>query len=192
MNVRTELCKAFPVPRHWITDALSTSWSSTMLTQEILIDLFTYQNGHLIRKKTINNRAKVGDIAGTYDREGYLQIQINRKIYRAHRLVWLMLNGPIPVGMEMDHINGIKDDNRIENLRLATSSQNKHNQKKRRINKSGFKGVSWSKKMNKWSANICVKGKNRGLGFFDDKLDAAKAYDVASKELHKDFALINF
>jgi hypothetical protein len=163
-----------------------------MLTQEILIDLFTYQNGHLIRKKTINNRAKVGDIAGTYDREGYLQIQINRKIYRAHRLVWLMLNGPIPVGMEMDHINGIKDDNRIENLRLATSSQNKHNQKKRRINKSGFKGVSWSKKMNKWSANICVKGKNRGLGFFDDKLDAAKAYDVASKELHKDFALINF
>ncbi len=90
-----------------------------------------------------------------------------------------------------DHINHIKTDNRRGNLRPATKSQNRCNSKLRRDNTSGHKGVSWCKVMKKWCAYINKAGKRFRLGHFDDKLDAAKAYNKAALKLHGEFAKLN-
>jgi len=90
-----------------------------------------------------------------------------------------------------DHVNGDGLDNRRNNLRPATVSQNQHNQKKSENNTSGFKGVSRHKRDQKWQATIQINGKRRHLGYFDDLKKAAKAYNKAAKKYHKEFAYLN-
>jgi hypothetical protein len=105
------------------------------------------------------------------------------KIVFMHRVI-----AKTPEGMDTDHINGNGLDNRKENLRHATSSQNKHNQGARCTNKSGFKGVSWSKKAGKWVAQICVNKKTKNLGYFESAADAHKKYCEASALMHGAFS----
>lgn len=94
-------------------------------------------------------------------------------------------------GQYVDHINGDSLDNRRENLRVCTNSQNAMNRGKQVNNRSGFKGVSWNKKAGCWQAWIQVRGKRMWLGDFADKRDAAAAYDRAAREMHQDFACVN-
>ncbi len=97
-----------------------------------------------------------------------------------------------PKGLLVDHRNNNPLDNRRENLRLATHSQNMCNRRKRKNTTSRFNGVSFNKKYKKWCAQISYNRKQIWLGRFDSELDAAHAYDVAAKKYHKEFARLNF
>lgn len=121
---------------------------------------------------------------------GYLSIRIAGKLYRAHRLAWLFMTGSFPKD-QIDHINNIRNDNRWINLRQCNQSQNCANTGKRKNNTSGFKGVYWSRNAKKWHASVRFKRKNFHLGYFNDKIDAAKAYNVAATKYFGKFAFQN-
>jgi hypothetical protein len=126
--------------------------------------------------------------------DGYVVMQRKRPsngIVLMHRLI-LELDGQNIDGLEVDHDNGNRLDNRRENLRPATKSQNMSNRGPFLNNKSGFKGVCWHKRRQKWIAQIHVSGKRTHLGYFDDPIAAARAYDAAALELHGAFARLNF
>jgi hypothetical protein len=91
----------------------------------------------------------------------------------------------------IDHINGNKLDNRKENLRICTQAQNAMNARRAITNKSGFKGVSWDKQRGKWKAYLSIKNKQKLLGRFIDKVNAAKAYNKAAKYYRGEFASLN-
>ena len=97
-----------------------------------------------------------------------------------------------PWQLEVDHENGNGLDNQRHNLRMATRSQNMHNQGVRNDNTSGYKGVTWHKQHQKWMGRIRVDGRRLHLGLFDDVEEAARAYDSAAREHHGEFARLNF
>lgn len=97
-----------------------------------------------------------------------------------------------PKGIHVDHINGNGLDNRRANIRLASMSQNLANRGATRKNTSGFKGVYWQKNRHKWMASIRCRGHQIHLGYYLDPEEAAKAYDVAAKELFGEFSQLNF
>lgn len=155
------------------------------LTKEDLHDLFDYKDGNLYWKIS-KGTAKVNKIAGTLDGAGYYQIQINKKLYRTHRLIFLYHHNYLPEFI--DHINGIKTDNKIENLRPATKSQNLFNSKLSKLNKVNCKGVSWDKDCKKWRVRVTVDGKPKCFGFYND-IDYAKFVANAMRyKYHKEFA----
>jgi hypothetical protein len=96
-----------------------------------------------------------------------------------------------PDDMEVDHIDGNRLNNQRSNLRLATSSQNKINRGPRSDNKSGYKGVSWHKQRNKWTARIMVNGFYKHLGLFDEIENAVEAYNQAATKYYGSFAWLN-
>jgi hypothetical protein len=97
-----------------------------------------------------------------------------------------------PPSKEVDHDNHDTLDNRRDNLRVCSRQQNRFNQGLRSNNTSGFKGVSWSKKLSKWWGNIRINGKTLHLGYFASKEEAARAYDEAAKKHFGEFAKLNF
>jgi hypothetical protein len=129
---------------------------------------------------------KAGARAGTLV-HGYRAIGINGKILLEHRLIWMYVHGVMPTKF-IDHINGIKDDNRIENLRECTQSQNQANIGKRNDNTSGHKGVSWDKHGKKWKVQIRVNNKKRYLGLFTSIEDAIAARRAAEIKYQGAFA----
>jgi hypothetical protein len=141
-----------------------------------LSELFTYDSatGHLFNRVHRNARSKIGRAAGHISDSGYVVTRINGKIHRAHRIVWEMHNGPILDGQEIDHINRIRTDNRIENLRLATRHEQNLNLSQRK-SFSGHTGVVFNKKDNRWQAQIGFKGRQIYLGQFVNKTDAIDA-----------------
>ena len=161
------------------------------MNQNDLKELFSYnpETGEFIRLKSVAKRAKVGDKAGSINRDGYIYITINYKKFLIHRLAWLYVYGEFPEN-EIDHINGNPSDNRIGNLRSATRCENMNNVGKHTNNTSGYKGVSWSKEVKKWEAKIAVNKKRINLGYFDKLESAYNAYCQAAKNLHGEFANI--
>lgn len=138
-------------------------------------DHFYYKDGLLIRKNDIKGTDKrSGDIVGHCDSHGYLQFQMKGKNYLVHRVIWEMHNGPIPQGYQIDHINHVRTDNRIENLRLVTNLINGKNQSKNKNNTSGVTGITKLKNTGKWQAEITVAGKKKYLGVFDNFDDAVE------------------
>lgn len=103
-----------------------------------------------------------------------------------HRIITGAQKGDI-----VDHINGDKLDNRRSNLRICTNAQNLMNRGFNKNNKSGYKGVSFQKSANKWEAKIMVDKRSYYLGLFMTKEAAAKAYNIAAKKLHGEFAKLN-
>ena len=121
------------------------------------------------------------------DRKGYKVGTLLNRHAKAHHVVWALTQGEWPTGI-IDHMDGDKGNNRPTNLRKASPSQNNFNSKVYRNNKSGLKGVSWSKARNKWIAQIAANGCNSHLGYFDTKEDAHAEYCAAAAEIHGDFA----
>ena len=156
------------------------------ITQELLKEHFEYRDGHLWWAKPTAKRVRVGQQFGSCYNTGYMVGGLKGKIYLEHRLIWLYHYGVWPKG-HIDHINGARDDNRIENLRESTRQQNMFNRKS--FGKtSGYKGVSWSKAGKKWLAQYTYKGKIYYLGLYETEEEAAEAYQKATEHLHKEYA----
>lgn len=140
--------------------------------------MFVWKNDPKMTLKT-----KVGKVAGSVNNRGYWRIQIDRKTYQAHRLAWMYMHGKFPDG-QIDHINRIKTDNRISNLRECTNAENAQNRPIQKNNKSGFIGVFWRDLDKKWVAQIKINGKPIRIGLFDNKIDAHNAYKLEKKKVH--------
>ncbi len=141
--------------------------------------------------RTWNTRFSEKAALTTLQNSGYRGGSFCGKTLLAHRICWAIYYGKWP-NKEIDHINRDKTDNRISNLRMATRSQNAINKQKPENNSSGFKGVVWCKKDKKWTSKIGKDGKSVGLGRFNDKTVAARAYDTAAHKLYGEYAVLNF
>ncbi len=160
-----------------------------MLTRERVLKLFDYVEGRLRWKVTKSSMATMGTYAGSVNARGHVNVCVDNKMYAAHQIVFLMFHGYIP--KEIDHINRDKTDNRIENLRSCSSNQNKGNIGLLRSNRSGYRGVSFNTRRQKWHAQIKINGKQTYIGGFDCVIDAAKAYNKAAVEHFGEFAYLN-
>lgn len=166
------------------------SESEKSLSHDKLLEILSYDGGTgLFTWKTSNsNRRRVGDVAGGNVSKGYIAICIDYNRFFAHRLAWFYVHGVWPQH-EVDHINGIHNDNRISNIRATTVEQNRRNKRMSKNNTSGWKGVSRSRK--KWVAQIGVDNKHLHLGVFDTVEEAHQAYVAASKKYHGEFGRIS-
>ena len=161
-----------------------------MITQAELQQILHYDplTGLFTWKKKISHKVVIGSIAGSFNNK-YKEISIFKERHKSHRLAWLYVHGILPPKPNMiDHINGIKHDNRLINLRVATPAQNAHNAKLRSDNTSGCKGVSFNKRTEKFVANICINNEQLFLGLFDTLEEADKRYKEEADKLHKEFA----
>lgn len=154
-----------------------------MITQERLKELFNLEDGKLIRKKAAA-KAKAGTSSTAKDRDGYLVVGVDGKLYRAHRMVWLYIHGSLPENCDIDHINRVKDDNRPENLRAISHAENLQNKTRYKNNRTGFKGVWRSNQTGKFVAVIEHMGKRYHIGCFEAPEDASIAYEEKANELH--------
>jgi hypothetical protein len=153
--------------------------SAPVITAERVRSLLAYdpQTG-LITWRASRRGIAAGSVAGTRTSHGYVQISVDGRFYRAHRLAWLIVHGSFPDG-EIDHINRNPSDNRLVNLRVVTRTVNLHNCGTRCDNKSGLTGVSWSRNRRKWVAQIQVNGATKYLGRFVTAEAARSAYLAA-------------
>ncbi len=155
---------------------------------ETLRSLFEYDHltGLFIRRVRTARCTRVGDVVGRPNGSGrYIQIKIKEKHYMAHRMAWLYVYGSLPDG-EIDHINGIKDDNRICNLRVVSRAVNQQNLRRANVtNGSKFLGVSYFKARNKWKSKIVLGGVAIHLGYFDSPEEAHQAYLAAKRDVHE-------
>jgi hypothetical protein len=154
-------------------------------------DFLNYEpdSGHFYWCKSPTPRIKIGDKAGSLHGEGYITITVSKKAYLAHRLAWFFTHGVWPTE-DIDHINGVRSDNRIINLRPASRKENIRNGRSR-ILTSKYKGVSWDKSRDKWVAYIKFDDKSKNLGRFDNEEDAAMTYNKWASEKFGDFARLN-
>lgn len=155
-----------------------------MITQAQLTEYLSYnpETGDFFANYESFGRP-VGRKLGTQHSTGYVVIRIKDKLYKAHRLAWLYMTGSFP-SLVIDHVNRIKNDNRWENLREVSRSQNSENNPIKKSNSSGHPGVGWSRQMHKWRARITVGYKEKHLGYFDTVEEASKAYAKAASMFH--------
>ena len=158
-----------------------------MVTKEILRELFLYDRvaGCLKWISPYSNRVKVGDIACCIHKSsGYAYTKVYGRQYKTHRLIWMYFYGEFP-SSDIDHINGCRSDNRIENLRSIDHAVNMQNQRSpSKNNKTGFLGVHLEVRSNKYKASICNKRKVITIGYFDRAEDAHAAYLNKKRALH--------
>lgn len=130
-------------------------------------------------------RIKAGVKAGYLERGGYWVVRVRGKTYKAHRIVWALIEGHDPI-VAIDHTNGNSKDNRVENLRLTPEGQkqNMQNASNQTNNTSGCRGVDWNKRSQKWRARIQVNGVSRCVGYFDTLEEANTAYLKSKAALH--------
>jgi len=126
-------------------------------------------------------------IAGWLNGEGYRQITIDGVHHCANRLAWLYMTGEWPAA-QIDHRDGVRNNDRFDNLREATGTQNQRNSRKRRDNASGFKGVHFNTRDKRWMAKIRRDGRQRHLGCFATAAEAHAAYCKAAMEIDPEFA----
>ena len=157
-----------------------------MITQEQLKELVEYKDGFLFAKVKWANKISMGFPLGSKNKDGYLQFSIQRKKHYVHRLVFLYHYGFLPESV--DHIDGDKSNNRIENLRAASLHQNNYNVKTRKSSKSGFKNVNWNKKNNNWNVTLAANNKSMYFGAFDDLELASLVAEEARNLYHGEYA----
>ena len=145
-------------------------------------EVFRYnpKTGRLYWKKKPHPCASnmaIGEEAGMLHVLGYRNVKLDRKRFKVHRVIWEMHNNEISDKMEIDHINHVRDDNRMENLRLITKKENLNNKAKYRNNKSGYPGVIWHN--NRWEVTIGGNGRGRYVGRYNIYQDAVNARKIA-------------
>ena len=154
------------------------------LTAEEVKKILEYrpETGELVWRERTARCVQVGDVAGCIDNNGYITIGIRKRVYKAHRLIWLITHNNWPIGL-IDHIDGNKSNNRLSNLRLVDETGNSENVRKpNKRNQSGFMGVI---SVNTgWRASITVQGKTRYIGTFDTPEKAHHAYLEAKRQFH--------
>ena len=152
------------------------------------------ETGELWWTKPLKRR-QINKPAGSYDVEGYLRVEIKLPSctlgLKCHRIAWFLHYGVWPVG-QIDHINGDKSDNRINNLRVASNQENSRNKVSRPNSSSKYKGVSWHKVVKKWRASFMDGYKSIYLGCYTSEEEAARAYDKAARERYGEYARLNF
>lgn len=126
-------------------------------------------------------------VVGTINGHGHRIVMIDRRQYYLHRLAWLLTHGDWPT-KDLDHLDGDPANNKLANLREATCSQNMGNARRSKANTSGFKGVTWHKRLKKWQAQIMVDRRNYSLGYFTTVEAAHVAYCAAAQERFGEFA----
>ena len=157
-----------------------------MISQELALYHFDYKDGRLYWKNRTSNRNKLGAKAGSPDKHGYVNICFNYKKHKMHRIIYLMHHGYLP--KEIDHIDGNPLNNKIENLRAATHSENLKNQKIKSCNTSGNKNVGWAKREQRWRVRLTVAGKDKHIGYFKDRELADLVAMEACNLYHKEFS----
>lgn len=151
-------------------------------------DTWSYdpESGNLFWK--INRRrTRAGTVAGSMYGDGYVYVKFKGKVILAHRICWFLHYSSIRSG-PLDHINCMKNDNRISNLREASVTENNRNRPKPANNTSGFKGVSFHKDTGKYHARITVDKVGHSLGYHQTAALAHEAYSAACLKLHGDFS----
>lgn len=156
-----------------------------ILSHERLTSILVYESeSGMFTWKDSRKMNRVKGVAGSLKPECYRFIKIDGRSYSEHRLAWFYVYKVFPPN-QVDHINRIRHDNRIVNLRLVTKSENSENTLLNPNNKSGFRGVSWNKALKKWNAKIGHKNKKFHLGYFNEISDAILVYKKAASVLHK-------
>lgn len=157
-----------------------------LVTAERLRELLHYDpsTGLFTRRVSLSNDGKPGDPAGSVPNKvtGYVAVSVDGRLYYAHRLAWLYVHGVWP--QNIDHRNGNRADNKLDNLRECSKSENAQNQKRKTNNRSGFVGVHFDSVTGRWRASIRISGKTTKLGRFDTREEAAAAYAEAKLTLH--------
>lgn len=154
-----------------------------MLTQEQLLDVLHCDpvEGKFYWKIPARRR-KVGEVAGAMRPDGYVQIQINYELHLVHRLMFLATTGVYPM-FEVDHVNRLRSDNRISNLRITTRKENGENLSISKNNTSGYRGVGWDSSRSKWRVQVKHNQKNIFIGRYDNIEDAVIASTEARKSM---------
>ncbi|HEV8035974.1 HNH endonuclease signature motif containing protein [Yoonia sp.] len=134
-----------------------------------------------LRAFRVWNTRYAGKEAFTSKSQGYFQTNMRGCVLRAHQVIWSIVNGAKPTG-EIDHINGIRLDNRLHNLRDVSRAENTRNKKIVTNNTSGVTGVGWMRSHKKWRATINHKGRTKHLGLFDSFEDAVAVRLAAEVE----------
>lgn len=160
-----------------------------MLTAGRLREVLDYNSatGVFTWRVRLSNRGLVGSPAGELKLSGYILIGIDGQRYRAHRLAVLHVTGEWPQ-KQVDHRDTIRSHNWWSNLRQATNGQNAQNGRMHRDNTSGFKGVTYDRRVKKWEARIFVTGRRIFLGVFDAPQKAHAAYAEAAEKYFGEFA----
>jgi hypothetical protein len=146
---------------------------------------YWYEDGELFRK-VVSNQQSI--YVGSVNSSGYVQFEHKQKTHMLHRVVWEFHNGPIPAGGQIDHIDRDPLNNRIENLRLCTQSQNQINSKVPANNTTGYKGVLKTPN-GKFQARLGYNGKKLYLGLFSTAEEAAECVRLKSLELYGEFTV---
>lgn len=157
-----------------------------MITQGRLKEVLSYDPSTGSFVWIVTRRGlRAGSTAGGVRPDGYVRICVDGKLYYAHRLAFLFMEGEWPDDV-IDHANGNPSDNRWVNLRAATQTQNLGNTAKRKLR--GYKGACFQKEKTKWRAVIQIDRKQRSLGLFDSELEAHAAYCEAAQQYFGKFA----
>ena len=160
-----------------------------MLDKDIITEYLEYKDGNLYWKKPNSNKVKAEQNAGYITKHNYHRVCILGKQYYTHRLVFLMHHGYLP--KFIDHIDGNKLNNKIENLREVSHFQNMANVKKKKNNTSGCKCVCFDKSRNKWFVRVTVNKKTYNIGRYKD-LELAELVAIeAMHKYHKEYANFN-
>ena len=153
------------------------------LTQERLQELLEYNaDTGVFTFRLSRGNMRMGSTAGCVRKNGYVKIVVDNRDYQAHRLAFLAMTGSFPVG-QVDHRNGVRNDNRWQNLRDVSGAENGRNRGLASNNASGYQGVSWIKRDQRWQASIEDGGKRRSLGLYRTPEDAHAAYARAAAVL---------
>ncbi|MEP9387159.1 HNH endonuclease signature motif containing protein [Mesorhizobium sp. KR9-304] len=131
--------------------------------------------------------APKGALVGTRSSHGYTQVEVDYRLYKAHRVIWLLMTGNWPTH-QVDHINGMRADNRWKNLREATPLQNSRNRRPSKSSTSGRVGVTFIKASSKWQAYIGIDSRTVSLGHFAEIEKAIAAREAAEKKHYGEFA----
>ena len=155
------------------------------VTQTFIRDLFEYCDGGLYERTNRGPRARIGARIGYLHPDGYRKVEICNMLFLEHRLIFMYHKGFLP--FQIDHINQVRNDNRIENLRAASQSDNQCNSGISKNNTSGIKGVSFIRSTGKWRAELKFQKIHYYLGCFIAIEDATEAIKRKREELHGEF-----